>query len=684
MKRTSESTLNRMGRWLVSLLGLGMVMTPAAPAEEEAAEDVAETPVLSPEEMFEGGSGTYDNWIELGGGSWFPSGNNKQFQQGQRTQNDVFGGIEDFHYLRDLGKDVLFQMDGRAIFDNRDYRLSIDVEKPDLGYLKFDYEQFRTWYNGDAGYYPPTDQWYPYGDDALGLDRGELSFEAGLTLDNAPKVLFRYTHRYREGDKSSTKWGVVSPDPSNPTGVRRYLTPSIYNIDETVDIFELDATHQIKATGLGAGARYEMGDLENTLNSTGVDALNTAQPSTQREGTTYDLLNVHAFTETWIKQNLLFSSGFLFTDLDNDYSGSRNNTGVPGNLNYTGLNGGSRLQEYTLNLNLMAQPWTHFSIVPSVRVQKEDWDANSSGLDGTAVPFAASSNGDALDVSERLELRYTGMTNWVFYGRGEWTQGDGKLNENGGLSTPVYNRETDDGRFFQKYVIGANWYPLRRVGVDAQYYYKQHHYDYDHSVADPAYFVLQNFNTHDANVRLTLRPNTRITLVTRYDFQYNTINTQPDVTSGLGDTQASQTTSHIIAQNISWTPWSRLFLQVGFNYVLSDTVTPASESTQSILDAQNNYWTLNFSSGFALTEKTDLHAGYFFYNADNYDDNSAVGLPYGAGATEHGVTCGVSHRLRENIRLNLRYGFAKYEDEPSGGNLDYDSHLVYGSIQYRF
>jgi hypothetical protein len=130
-------------------------------------------------------------------------------------------------------------------------------------------------------------------------------------------------------------------------------------------------------------------------------------------------------------------------------------------------------------------------------------------------------------------------------------------------------------------------------------------------------------------------------------------------------------------------------MQVGFNYVISDTVTPASESTQAILDTQNNYWTLNFSSAFALTDKTDLHAGYFFYQADNYESppsasDGGVVVPYGAGATEHGITCGVSHRLRENIRLNLRYGFAKYEDEPSGGNLDYDSHMVYGSVQYRF
>ncbi len=696
MKRHSEPISSRLSRWLLSALGVGLAVSPASAvgAEEAPAEPKAEeAPVLSPEEFFEGGAQPYQNWIELAVGGWFPSGNTSQFQQRHSTENDIFGGIEDFHYQRDLGKDTLFKMDGRALFDNEDYQLKLDVTKADLGYFKLDFEQYRTWYNGDGGYYPPTAAWYPLGDDALGLDRGELKFETGLTLENIPKVVFRYTHRYRDGDKSSTKWDAVPGVP--PVGPRPLLAPSFYNIDEQVDIFELEATHRIKATQLGAGGRYEMGDLDNTFNSTAYDALGNAQATKDVEGSSYDLLSVNAFSETWIQKNLFFSTGFLFTDLDSDYSGSRS-TAVPGAVNYTGLNGGARQQEYTLNLNLLARPWKHVSVVPSVRVQKEDWNADS-GLPAAPV---GQSDGDALDVSEELELRYTGVTNWVFYGRGEWTQGDGELNEAGGIGlTPVIQRETEDSRFFQKYVAGITWYPVRRVSLDTQYYYKIHDYDYDHTFDStsndgippgvsgnryPAYLVMQGFETHDANVRLTLRPHTRVTLVSRYDFQYNTIHSEPDPISGLGDTETSQTTSHIFAQNVSWTPWSRLFLQVGFNYVLNETVTPASDYTQSILDAQNNYWTLNFSSGFALTDRTDLHAGYFFYQADNYEDNSAVGVPYGAGATEHGITCGVTHRLRENIRLNLRYGFARYEDEAAGGNLDYDSHLVYGSVQYRF
>ena len=86
-------------------------------------------------------------------------------------------------------------------------------------------------------------------------------------------------------------------------------------------------------------------------------------------------------------------------------------------------------------------------------------------------------------------------------------------------------------------------------------------------------------------------------------------------------------TSHIIAQDVSWTPWSRLYLQAGFNYVLSETKTPASDVTPAILPAQNNYWTLNFSSGLVLDDKTDLKLGFFYYRADDYPTTPPSGCP---------------------------------------------------------
>jgi hypothetical protein len=424
--------------------------------------------------------------------------------------------------------------------------------------------------------------------------------------------------------------------------------------------------------------------------------------------------SVHAFTETWLQKSLFFSTGFLYENLDNTFTGSRiygDDFDVPyapnplAGLGYFGLNGGSHQNEYVLNLNLMTVPLNQFTIVPAIRMLKNDWNADSSGTatlaDLATQPFDARSDRNLLEVRERVDLRYSAVTNWVFYAGPEWTEGQGSLKQNGGLTqvggigVPPIQEDTDDSHFYQKYFAGARWYPTRRVTAEVGGYYKQNTYDYQQdfdstsNASDspnryPAYFQMQDFTTYDANCRLTLRPVQNVSLVTRYEWQYSKIHTTPDPISGLSGVNASQMTSQIIGQNVSWIPWYRLNLQVGFNYVLSETKTPTSDYTQAILNSQNNYWTLNFSGGFVVDDKTDLNVGYYYYTADDFQDNSAFGLPLGAAGREHGVTVTISRRLTQNLRLNLKYGYSNYEDFASGGNNNYVANLIYSSLQYRF
>jgi hypothetical protein len=175
-----------------------------------------------------------------------------------------------------------------------------------------------------------------------------------------------------------------------------------------------------------------------------------------------------------------------------------------------------------------------------------------------------------------------------------------------------------------------------------------------------------------------------VTLVSRYEYQLSTIHTKPDPVSGLSGRDTSDMNSHIIAENVSWCPWSRLFLQAGFDYVVSEAEMPVSNFTRAVLNAQNNYWTLNFNSGLVLNDKTDLNLGYFYYRADDYHDNSPVGVPYGAGAQEHGVTATLTRRINKNLRLILRYGFFHSDDDLAGGHQNFDAMGFLSTLQYRF
>jgi hypothetical protein len=684
-----------------------------APAPAAAAAPPVAPPPLTPEQMFEGGTNTYNNWVEFTTGGFITRGNQAQFQQRMQARGGAFGGIQDFHVQGDLAKGTSLAIDGRALFDESDYKLRMEVTREKLGYLRFSFNQFRTWSNGDGGFYPASGSYYPLSGDAFALDRGEISFEAGLTLEKYPKVIFKYTRTSREGDKASTSWG-----PAHPTGTSlvRGISPSFYDLNEHSDIFQLDVTHHIKATEFGLGLRYESGKLDDALKIDQYRNEPADQKITDHQGTSYDLFSVHAFTETWLKKNLMVSSGYSYSDLNNDFSGSRNfgsdfdvaySPVSTNGLGYYGMNGGSRLQEYVMDVNLLYKPTPHLSLIPSVRAQKEYWDANFSGFetlrDFAPTAYSGSSDRGVLDVRERLDLRYTGITNWVLYARADFTEGQGNLAQDGGFgpvggigSLPV-NIQTDDSRFFQKYSAGARWYPTRRVTLDAGGYYKLNNYDYANLVdsttnntADryPGYLVMQNFETYDANLRLTVRPWQNVTVVSRYEYQLSTIQTRPDPISGLAETDSSKMTSHILAEDVSWSPWSRLSLQAGASYVVSDLHTPASDTandfSRAILTAQNNYWTLNFSSSFVVDDKTDLRVGYFYYRADDYQDNANFGLPLGAGAEEHGVTAAIVRRISQNLRATLKYGFSHYQDEAFGGFRDYTAHLVSLSLQYRF
>jgi hypothetical protein len=142
--------------------------------------------------------------------------------------------------------------------------------------------------------------------------------------------------------------------------------------------------------------------------------------------------------------------------------------------------------------------------------------------------------------------------------------------------------------------------------------------------------------------------------------------------------------SHIFAQNATWVPLNWLCLQTGFNYVLSTTETPASSITQSILNSQNNYWTVNFNSTFILDEKTDLNIGYYYYRAADSQNDLLVGVPLGADTEEHSVTATLSRRITKNLRWNLRYAFTHYEDMATLGSYNFDANVIFSSLQYRF
>jgi hypothetical protein len=677
---------------------------PAAEPSKEAEEAAATAAAEETPEVVDAAPGDYRNWFDVTVGGLIVDGNDAAAQRRSGLPATAFGGSQRFHYERDIGKTGIFKVDGRGIFDNDDYGLKLEWSETDKAFVRAGVDQYRTFYDGSGGWFPGNNLWFDLYDDNFDVVRGSAFFEAGLRMPSLPEITVRYERDWREGMKDSTHWGD-----SGLTGGAgpRAMVPAYLDLDEATDTISIDIRKTVGKVTFGGAFSYEHSDLDNAKYLRRSPSEPADRSITHRESVESDLYSARAFADTIFNDKVRVTSSYAFTTLDTDLGGSR----IVGadydavydpvygrrDIGFLGLSGGSQLDQHVWNINGMWTPIPHLAIIPAFRVENQSLDGMSSWSETGAETLArnAANNRDMLDLSQQLEVRYTGVTNVVFYARGDWIQGDGNLLEqqilrDSGLTE--IHRDSDFDRFSQKYTAGTHWYPLKRLNLHAQYYRKMRDTDYDHHPDSrvvlnglyPAYIQAQDFTTDDVNIRVTWRPLDKLTLVSRYDLQFNTFESRA---TGLAATEGASSTAHILSETITWTPFSRFYLQPGVNYVLDSTKSDATSAVANgspVEEARNDYYNVTCTAGVVLDNKTDLQAQYTYYLSDNFRDVSASTQPYGSGLEEHGILTSLIRRISPRLRVTLRYGFYTSRDELAGGFNDYDAHLVSTSAQYLF
>ncbi len=662
----------------------------------------------------------FNNWVTFGVGETTLSGDKAQFEHQQDTKAGVYGGVQDFHWQEFAGKSGLLTVDGHGMFANHDYAVKLELQDPNKGYISAGYTEFRTWYSDNGGYYPLDHQSFQPDDTELHIDRGSAWVEGGLTLPDKPSLTLRYEHDFRQGMKDSTSWG---DDDTSTTPPDRKIAPTFLNIDETRDIVQAKVKDKIGDTDAGVTLRYEIDrNNDSTLINLDPGTPTANRYVTQNVPEVNDIFNANGYTETFFNKRVTFTLGGSFTTIDTYLSGSRiygASYNAPFSPTYphqqardagfTDLSGGGNMKEYVGNMNFMLTPLDYLVLVPAFRMEYDGDDLsdnfNSTSIPNTTAPATVTpttggSDNWYLDVAESLEARYTGLRNWSFYASGEWNQDSGNdiwnQEPTAGVYTPVMNQ--DWNMIGQKYTVGANWYPFSRLNFGSQYYHEDHDYDYGYNLAAnltgyPGFLTHQEFTTDDMNIRGTWRILDNLSSVTRYDFQLETVDTCGGLSptapgNPLSTVESCNITSHIISENVMWTPLPRLYLQGGGSYVLNTVDTPIASGTGALLgvvqNGENNYWTANASLGYAIDQKTDLQLQYNYYQANNFSDNSAVGMPYGAGEKQHSVTATITRQITKAIKVGLKYGFYTNRDETSGGLNNYTAQLVYANMEYRF
>jgi hypothetical protein len=682
----------------------------------------------------------YKNWIELGIGGTITHGDRAQFEQEHHLPGDeVYGGISDMHYEHGVGEKATLTIDGHALWDINDYDIKVKLEEPKFGYIAAGFTEFRSWYDGNGGFFPPHGgTWFPPFFPEMHIDRGDVWVELGLRVPDLPEITIRFSHMFRDGQKDSTTWGDTTLTGLTVNSTRK-IVPSFRDIDETRDILSFDASKTFGNTDALLGMRWEhiedFDDLKMERNAGQINPPPVAGRQrfvTQKLNDDIDLFSGHAITETRWSDSLWFTSGYSYTTLENDVSGSRifgthfdSAFGEPvptlGQRDHAFLDlaGIANVSYHVVNSNILWMPLPDLSIIGGFRYTHESQDNNDMFLAeepvantapftptnpkggfhfGPAQPVTGERISNYDRFAERLDLRYTGIKDWLFYAEAEWEEETGHVFENqqnvGQDEEVLEDKDTDF--LGQKYVVGLTWYPMARLNLAAQYYHKIASYDNDLFEASGQRLVGQDWNTDDANIRVTITPKIpaclgTLSLVSRYDFIYTTIDGKWALdTEPLNEEQTGKITKHLIAETITWNPLARLYLQADGSVVLNQTETPASEinlipnTSPTVVNFRNDYWTVSAIAGFLLDDKTDLNAGYSFFCANDHFKNTRVGLPYGLGATEHTVSAGIGHQFNKQIRVTLKYTYFNYDDSTFGGHNDYEGHSIFSGLQYRF
>ncbi|HUJ08907.1 MAG TPA: hypothetical protein VL171_02685 [Verrucomicrobiae bacterium] len=624
-------------------------------------------------------------------------GDKDKFREDQWMRDGWAGGVEDATYHQTFGKDWTLDLEGRGVFDEDDYKLRLNLTKTDVGFIHAGFTEYRQYFDRTGGFFGSFSPSSFELDHDLHMRIGGIYFDAGLTLPGLPKIVFGYERQFRDGDESLLEWGGVTQGTQT-----RKIFPSFQNVDETVDIFKVNVDHDIKNVHLADEFRYEWYRNHTWRDDDSID-LNTSvsQPVTVREDYHHDDFYNTFRADSHLNDKVYWSFGYLFNTLDGggDLSALTPPPLGPFDKNYVTQAINANLDSHVVNLNTLFGPFAGLFVNVGVQAEKTDTHGFTDALLTEPIPPTTTnlihSSEDKKSVEETLGLRYVKIPYTTLYAEGRWTEQQIDQDEReteDGLTTlgEAFARDTDADIFRQDYRVGFNTSPLQRLNLAGRYRHAIYRNDYDNEVDTepgyPAFITAQDFTTDELMAKLTLRPCSRFMTAFTYQLTTSDIETSEAGVPLLvpkGSRQSGKYDASIYSVSATVTPLSRLYLTGLFSFQDTRTIAFANDNP-SVLTYRGNVYTVIGTAGYSLDKKTDLNVQYTYSRADDFNDNSASGLPLGLANESHGLVVGLERKITDHILARLRYGYYEYTESSNGGIDNYIAHLASASCTVRF
>ncbi len=628
------------------------------------------------------------------------NGNAAKFREHHWMNDGVNGGAESFLLTDRVGKDAKLTVEGRALVD--DYKVSLTLEKKDLGFVRGGWEQSRKYYDDHGGYFSSFNPSIYSLHEDLYLDRGRVWADIGLTLPDWPKMTVGYEYAYRDGEEATLQWGPVTQG-----GQTRNIYPASKNVDERVHIIKFNLDHEIAGVRIEDDFRGEFYDLNTSRKNDAGFTVGSGQPKLEaiREETDY-FHGANAFRlEKQLKEWWLASAGYHYSKLDSESAFSLDTLNAP-----AGTRAVSRWrapevtverESHTFNVTSLLGPWQGFTLSAGVMSEWTRQEGIGQADYGVILlpPFFAlrtnhafanfSSSYDRTVTEESAVLRYTTIPFTILFAEARLQQEGMGENESDGQPYEFARRTDVSGRL-QDWRAGFNSSPWRNISFGGHYRRSEKETDFDDKKDDtagyPAFIRWRGVTTDEVEARLGTQWASWLKTTVSYKYVQSEYETATDKLSGDvspgGKLTAANYDANIYSLNATVTPWHRLYLSGTFSY--QDTLTKSfANGDPAIAPYRGNLFSTVVSANYAVSTNTTLQAGYSYSWADYAQKNFSGGLLVGMRYEQHGLAVGLARRISSNISAKLQYGLYNYDEPASGGANNYTAHAVFATLVMR-
>ena len=638
--------------------------------------------------------------------SWVTvSGDQHKFREIEGTKSGLGGGMERFSAREQIGPDKILTLEGRALVQDNDYQVKLELRKTDFGFVRGGFEEWRRYYDDSGGYYQPfSPPAFNLGRD-LHLDIGRAWADVGLTLPNWPQITVGYEYQFKQGDKSTLEWGNVGG---------KNIYPAWEDIDEQVHILKLDVSHDVFDFHVENNARIEFYDLNTSHNDAATFSTGATPDSTiftKENAQHVQGMNTLHF-ERQVTDWCLASAGYLYSRLDGSASLNQvtlDSVGLPTAGSFWSANTSTLNREsHIFSLASLLTPVNWFSASAGVQgewtrqegfgdIHLDEGDPNIPSF--AYYPAIVQSDLDQQKWSESFQVRFTRIPWTVLFGEARLEQdqiGQYEQDEPTAGTPPeqsiTFLRNTDYFNNRREWRAGFDTSPYRWMSFSGHYRSRISDSDYDNSKIslDPtgysAFIRSRTIDTEEIVGKLVLRPLSWLKTTLSYQLVKTRYDTTTDpVPGGTTPTglQAGDSDAHIYGFNATLTPFQRLYFSGAFTYTDS-SISTAQNGDPSVVAYKGHIYTFTGSASYALNQATDLRAAYSFSEADYGENNFVSGLPLGLEYTRHAVTAGITRRLSKTLTANLRYAFFQYSEPSSGGFNNYAAHGIAATLVFKW